>query len=176
VTTSVSLHDVVRDLKDERDELRAENARLRADLAEAHRHIDEAGRVAAAEHAEAERLRGAMAASDERLRVHGERVGLHFDCDNPEHMADEILALRAALAAAPRWVSVTERLPEQGEENETFVLSPNYRKPILAWLGHRNAWQTRAAEVGSALPTSHFWEPVTHWLELPPAPGAEAAR
>ena len=58
------------------------------------------------------RLRGAMAASDERLRVHGERVGLFFDCDNPEHMADEILALRAALAAAPRWVSVTERLPD----------------------------------------------------------------
>ena len=46
-----------------------------------------------------ERLTGAMKADDERLRVHGERVGLFMDCDTAEHMADEILALRAELAA-----------------------------------------------------------------------------
>lgn len=43
-------------------------------------------------------LRGAMRASDERLRVAGERVGLYFDCDNPDHMADEIEALKARIA------------------------------------------------------------------------------
>lgn len=48
-----------------------------------------------AESASNARLRGAMDADDERLRVHGERVGLFFDCDTAEHMADEILALRA---------------------------------------------------------------------------------
>lgn len=42
-----------------------------------------------------EQLRGAMKADDERLRVHGERVGLFMDCDTAEHMADEIVALRA---------------------------------------------------------------------------------
>lgn len=39
-------------------------------------------------------VRGAMKADDERLRTAGERVGLYFDCDTPEHMADEIEALR----------------------------------------------------------------------------------
>jgi hypothetical protein len=48
-----------------------------------------------AESASNARLRGAMDADDERLRVHGERVGLFFDCDTAEHMADEIVALRA---------------------------------------------------------------------------------
>ncbi len=39
-----------------------------------------------------------MAADEERLRVAGERVGLWFGCDTPEHMADEIERLRSLLA------------------------------------------------------------------------------
>ncbi len=39
---------------------------------------------------EIERLRGAMSADDERLRVAAARVGIVFGCDAAEEMADEI--------------------------------------------------------------------------------------
>lgn len=44
-------------------------------------------------------VRGAMRADDERLRLAGERVGIEYGCDTAEHMADEIEALRAEVAA-----------------------------------------------------------------------------
>ncbi len=47
---------------------------------------------------EIERLRGAMAADDKRLREAGQRVGIIQGCDTPDAMADEIERLRAALA------------------------------------------------------------------------------
>lgn len=43
---------------------------------------------------EMKRLRGTIAADDERLRIAGERTGLPFGCDTAEHMADELLSLR----------------------------------------------------------------------------------
>lgn len=48
-----------------------------------------------AENARNAYLRGAIDADDERLRVHSERVGLFMGCDTVEHMADEIVTLRA---------------------------------------------------------------------------------
>lgn len=78
------------------------------DIAELKAHCTMAGRGTLADWmspyvlpliAAIERLTGAMKADDERLRVHGERVGLFMDCDTAEHMADEILALRDELAA-----------------------------------------------------------------------------
>lgn len=42
-------------------------------------------------------LEGAVAASDERLRLAGERVGLPFGCDTAEAMADRIAALEEGL-------------------------------------------------------------------------------
>jgi hypothetical protein len=111
VTTSVSLHDLVRDLKDERDELRAENARL-----------------------------------------------------------------REALAAAPRWVSVTERLPDRGQH---YLVKFQVRGNIVQAYAALNtvhflkdnhidtsAWQTIDGWVISGT--------VTHWLDT--APGAEGTR
>ena len=44
---------------------------------------------------EIERLRGAMAADDERLRKASARVRISADCDSAEEMADEIECLRA---------------------------------------------------------------------------------
>lgn len=43
---------------------------------------------------------GEIAADNERLRTHGQRVGIDFGCDTAEHMADEIESLRQQLAAA----------------------------------------------------------------------------
>lgn len=39
-----------------------------------------------------------MSADDDRLLSTGMRVGLYFGCDTPDHMADEILSLRAEVA------------------------------------------------------------------------------
>ena len=60
--------------------------------------LDEAASVVTALQEEITTLRGAMKADDERLRNAGERVGIFADCDTAEMMADEIMALRAALA------------------------------------------------------------------------------
>lgn len=46
------------------------------------------------------RLRGAMAADDERLRKAAERVGIVSGCDAPEWMAEEIERLRTLLRSA----------------------------------------------------------------------------
>lgn len=39
-----------------------------------------------------------MSADDDRLLAAGMRVGSYFGCDTPDHMADEIVALRAEVA------------------------------------------------------------------------------
>lgn len=53
-------------------------------------------RLAAAEH-ERDEVRAINRADDERLLAAGQRVGLWFGCDTPEHLADEIESLRQQL-------------------------------------------------------------------------------
>ena len=88
--------------------------RLTASLREPNYASDRKGRcarqVTLAEQAEAEAealrerirlLEGAMKADDERLRTATEAVGMvPWDCDTADALADEVLALRAALSAA----------------------------------------------------------------------------
>lgn len=87
-----------------------------------------------AENARNAYLRGAIDADDERLRVHSERVGLFMGCDTVEHMADEIAALRAELAAHKDVLSHYMHCLTPQEYNEAWkraaeLLEPkSYRK------------------------------------------------
>jgi hypothetical protein len=66
--------------------------------------------------AELATVRGAMKADDERLLDAAQKAGiLYTDCDTPDGLADEILGLRAELAAMNIWTSVEKRLPEDGD-------------------------------------------------------------
>ena len=108
---------------------------------------------------------------DEYMAVIDQRnSGEYHMRSDDELMADaELEALRAenarlreALAAAPRWVSVTERLPEDG---------------ALVTVQVKNGNHTRATcQDGLWVMRDGFLLHVTHWLELPPAPGAEVTR
>lgn len=80
---------------------------------------------------------------------------LAFD-DVVSDLFREVRRLRVALAAAPRWVSVTERLPEIG--GVVPVKLDNGYTGYSIYNGA--AW----------VPFSGWRRAVTHWLELPPAP------
>jgi hypothetical protein len=90
---------------------------------------------------------------------------LREKCDE---LRAENARLREALAAAPRWVSVTERLPEPDAMCAVLFGDVYYR--CARWLG--DVW---VVPVIVADPITEGL-PVTHWLELPPAPGAEGTR
>ena len=57
--------------------------------------------------------------------------------------------------AEPRWTSVTERLPERGQE--IIVFSGGYLKPQVF------AYQFWSAEYYS-------WQGITHWMPMPKKP------
>ena len=94
---------------------------------------------------------------------------LREKCDE---LRAENARLRAELDAAPRWVSVTERLPaldqwvmaRQAVSGNEYVIAAKY--------GY-----SRACKRNDWLSTDGWcMNGVTHWLELPPAPGAEVTR
>lgn len=78
----------------------------------------------------------------------------------------------------PQWIAVTERMPEPG--TECIVWSPGNAQHgpfafLDTWDEQREApvsFSTLTVPVGLAWGSSDFDE-ITHWMPLPPAPGAE---
>lgn len=61
-----------------------------------------------------------------------------------------------------RWIPVTERLPELGEEVLVCLLGSSL--PEVAWLNvYDGEWTAYSTVLGD----------VTHWMPLPPLPGEE---
>lgn len=147
------------------------------DIAELKAHCTMAGRGTLADWmspyvlpliAAIERLTGAMKADDERLRIHGERVGLFMDCDTAEHMADEILALRAQLAQSVRWIPVGESVPQVREAypRKIVIALLENGAHVEAMYGD-GAWFEWDGELNDWIPLTG----VTHWFRVPQAPG-----
>jgi hypothetical protein len=76
----------------------------------------------------------------------------------------ELALLRLKLAAAPRWVSVSEGLPE---DRQTCAIIANYPYTMIGEI-YDGLWRV-AEDDGEPLPPDII---VTHWLKLPPTPDA----
>lgn len=106
---------------------------------------EQADRADAAE-ASIKNLKGAMMADDDRLTAAANRVNLYSGCDTPDAMADEILALRARLAAVPAlppedapsgWAAWLE---DQAAMCDPYIQGPKMRR-LAAWLAALAAWE-----------------------------------
>jgi len=105
--------------------LRAELAQAKEEIATRDRMMDAMANKIVAEQTSKERaearvkeLEGAMSASDERVRIAGERAGIAIGCDTPEWMADRI----EDLERWPIWAY------EDWREDEARSLGATFRK------------------------------------------------
>ena len=74
---------------------------------------------------------------------------------------NDALALQSRIAeleAAHRWISVSERLPE--ENVAVLVVTKRNRNPVVAWM-RLGLWRSRGVD---------FALSVTHWMPLPELP------
>ena len=77
---------------------------------------------------------------------------------------DDALAFQSRIAeleAAHRWISVSERLPE--ENVAVLVVTKRNRNPVVAWM-RLGLWRSRGVD---------FALSVTHWMPLPQPPEAQ---
>lgn len=83
------------------------------------------------------RLRGAMKADDERLRLAAARVGIDAGCDAPEMMADEIQRLRSDSGYVTGFNDGFEHAKKTSlmimEENSAFSIGDLVRKKSGSW-------------------------------------------
>lgn len=86
---------------------------------------------------EVSRLRGAMKADDERLRLAAARAGIHAGCDAPEMMADEIQRLRSDSGYVTGFNDGFEHAKKTSlmimEENSAFAIGDLVRKKSGSW-------------------------------------------
>lgn len=67
----------------------------------------------------------------------------------------------------PKWIPVTDRLPEEGKE--VLALSPEYEEYQIGWLAKCEEEQCGVVCVGDGIELYK----VTHWMPLPEPPKGE---
>ena len=105
--------------------------------------------------------------NDEQMRryeFHARVMASHVIAADALELLAEVKRLRAELAAAPRWVPVTEALPKFGEDNTVLVQAHGSR--FFAWLGRDGKWLTYDERIYENMPAGH----VTHWMDIPDTP------
>lgn len=88
-----------------------------------------------------------------QARKENEAKGIFFDAEDPEDLA--AIGFTGARDTGPKWIPVSERLPEQGQE--VIIYTGNILKPtVMAY----QFWN----------PKYDTWTHVTHWMPMPEGP------
>lgn len=98
-----------------------------------------------------------------RSAVHEDALALIQQLeDDIDMMCDKLTEMHESL---PRWISVDERLPEDGKNVLVHVTNP------AVWWNVDVDWRT---EGGWAVNADSDWHIVTHWMPLPEPPKEES--
>lgn len=88
-----------------------------------------------------------------QARKENEAKGIFFDAEDPEDLA--AIGFTGARDTGPKWIPVSERLPEHGQE--VIIYTGNILKPTVTAYQFWN-------------PNYDTWTHVTHWMPLPDGP------
>lgn len=105
----------------------------------------------------------------------------HFECDFSdfrEYMHDKIKWERKQELAMPKWIPVTERLPEVGKDVLIYAVCKDDDFPGVITISHRMIFRLFPTSEGAEIwnsPWQYFADDydITHWQPLPEPPKEE---